>query len=112
MSLNNEVRLMGNIVKEPKVFSSDNGDFAIIRLASNTKRGDKEESLFIDVKVFGYAYKDFEYHEIEKGDRVVVYGRLSVEEYTDKNEIKRKEPVIWANSLLKVARKANASKSF
>jgi len=112
MSLNNEVRLIGNVVKEPDIFNSDKGNFAKIRIASNTKRGDTEDTLYIDVKLFGYSFKDFEYHNIEKGDRVVAYGKLAIEEYVDKKEIKRREPVIWANSLIKVAKKSTVENDF
>lgn len=112
MSLNNELRLIGNVVKEPDVYESEKGKFGKIRIASNTKRGETEDTLFIDVKLFGYAFKDYEYHNIEKGDRVVVYGRLAVEEYTDKENNKRREPVVWANSVMKVAKKVNSEKSF
>lgn len=112
MSLNNEVRLIGNVVKEPDVFESERGKFGKIRIASNTKRGETEDTLFIDVKLFGYAFKDFEYHHIEKGDRVVAYGRLAVEEYTDKEGNKRREPVVYANSVIKVAKKISTEKSF
>lgn len=112
MSLNNEVRLIGNIVKDPDVFDSSNSKFGRVRIASNTKRGEVEDVLFIDVKLFGNSFKDLEYHNIVKGDKVVVYGRLAVEEFTDKNENKRREPVIYANSLIKVAKKPTAENSF
>ena len=114
MSLNNEVRLIGNIVKEPTIIESEKGNFGRIRIASNTKRGDKEDTLFIDVKLFGYAYKDLEYHALEKGDRVVVYGRLSIDEYDDKEGKKRREPVVYGNSVMKVARRkaTEEAKSF
>lgn len=105
MSLNNEVRLIGNIVKDPTVIESEKGNFARIRIASNTKRGEKEDTLFIDIKLFGYAYQDLEYNNLQKGDRVVAYGRLAIEEYTDKENNKRRDPVVYANSVIKVAKR-------
>jgi single-stranded DNA-binding protein len=112
MSINNEVRLIGNVVKEPDIYQSEKGSFGKLRIACNTKMGEKEDTLFIDLKLFGYAYKDLEYHSVEKGDKIVAYGRLSIEEYIDKNEIKRREPVVYANSLIKVAKKNKESSSF
>jgi single-stranded DNA-binding protein len=112
MSLNNEVRLIGNVVKDPEVFDSEKGKFGKVRIAANTKSGEREDTLFINVKLFGYAFKDFEYHDIEKGDKVLAYGRLAIEEYTDKNEVNRKEPVIYANSIIKIARKQKLENNF
>ena len=112
MPLNNEVRLIGNVVKEPDVFQSEKGNFGKVRIACNTKRGETEDTLFIDVKLFGYAFNDLEYHSIENGDKVIAYGRLSIEEFTDKNENKRREPVVYASSIMKVAKKENAQNSF
>lgn len=114
MSLNNEIRLMGNVVKEPDIFESDRGKFGKVRIASNTKRGETEETLFIDIKLFGYSFNDFEYFNIEKGDRIVAYGRLVIEEFTDKEGNKRREPTVYANNVFKVAKKTSTSneKSF
>jgi single-stranded DNA-binding protein len=112
MPLNNEVRLIGNVVKEPDIFESERGNFGKIRIACNTKRGETEDTLFIDVKLFGYAFNDLEYHSIEKGDKVIAHGRLAVEEFTDKNENKRREPVVYASSIMKVAKKDTSKNSF
>jgi len=108
MAFNNELKLIGNVVKEP--YASDN--FARIRVAANTRRGEKEETLFIDIKLFGNVYKDFLYHNIQKGDKIISYGRLVTEEYTDKNENQRKEVVVYADSLFLVARKKRSENSF
>ena len=105
MPLNNETKLMGNLVKEPNVYESEKGGHAKIRMAVNTKRGDVEDTLFIDVKLFGYAYKDFEYFTPDKGDRVLVIGRLAIEEFTDKEGNQRREAVVYANSLQKIAKR-------
>lgn len=108
MSFNNELKLIGNVVKDPDVYESERGKFGRLRLACNTKRGETEDTLFIDVKLFGGAFKDFEYHEVVKGDKILVYGRLAVEEYTAKDESKRREPIVYANGIIKLAKKASA----
>jgi single-stranded DNA-binding protein len=112
MSINNELRLIGNVVKDPDIFTSEHGKFAKLRIASNTKRGDSEETLYIDLKIYGNSYKDLEYHDISKGDKVIAYGRLAVDEFVDKNEIKRREPVVYCNSLMKVARRQITEETF
>ena len=112
MSLNNEIKLMGNLVRDPDVYESANGKHAKIRMAANTKRGDKEDTLFIDVKLFGFAHRDFEYFSPKKGDKIGVVGRLSVDEFTDKNGNERREAVIYANDLFKIAKRASQESSF
>lgn len=112
MAINNELRLIGNVVKEPDIFQSEHGKFAKVRIACNSKRGETEETLYIDLKVFGNSYKDLEYHSVTKGDKILVYGRLAVDEFVDKNEIKRREPVVYCNSLIKVARRQITEETF
>lgn len=107
MSLNNEIKLVGNLVRDPDVYESEHGKHARIRMAVNTKRGDKEDTLFIDVKLFGFAYKDFEYFSPEKGEKIAVVGRLAVDDFKDKNGIERREAVVYASTLLKIAKRTS-----
>lgn len=51
MSLNNEVRLIGNVVKDPEVFDSEKGKFGKVRIAANT-RLEKEKTLFLLMSSF------------------------------------------------------------
>jgi len=104
---NNEVRLIGNVVKEPETFSTTNGNMGKLRIACNTKRFDgTEDSLFIDVKMFGKTYDDLVYYEINRGDKVIACGKLVIEEWTDKEDNKRREPVIYATNVMKFHKKA------
>lgn len=109
----NEIRLVGNVVSEPKVFENDRGNFGVIRVAANSKIGDREETLFIDVKLFGRAYGDLNYYDINKGDRVQVDGRLVTEDFTTKDgeEVKNR-PAIVANSVVKFFKKVKEDASF
>lgn len=109
MSLNNEVRIIGNLVKDPEIIETERGKFGKLRVASNTKRGENEETLYIDVKLFGYAYNDLEYHQLIKADKVLVYGRLKIDEYEDKNGNQRREPVIYANNVMKINKRTTTS---
>ena len=42
MSLNNEIKLMGNLVRDPDVYESANGKHAKIRMAANTNAETKK----------------------------------------------------------------------
>ncbi|MAR66587.1 MAG: hypothetical protein CL833_04975 [Crocinitomicaceae bacterium] len=101
----NEVRLVGNVVSEPKVFDTEK-DFAVVRVAVNSKVGDREDTLYIDVKMFGRAFGDLKYYDIQKGDRVQVDGRLITEDFTtSKGEEVKNRPAIIANSVSKFFKK-------
>lgn len=100
----NEVRLVGNVVKDPSVSETKNGKMARVRIAVNHKSQVKEETLYIDVKLFGNAFKDVEYFSLAKGDRVSVVGRLVTEEYKSKDGVDMKDNVVYAYNLLKIAK--------
>lgn len=112
MSLNNEVRLIGNLVRDPETFDTKKGKFAKVRIAVNTRRGDIEDTLYIDVKLFGNVYRDIETNNLTKGDRIVTYGRLVVEEYSDKEGNKKREAAIYANSVMKIAKREMIESNF
>ncbi|MCW4040572.1 MAG: single-stranded DNA-binding protein [Candidatus Bathyarchaeota archaeon] len=112
MSLNNEVRLIGNLVRDPDIIETERGKFGKIRIACNTRRGEIEDTLFMDIKLFNNTFKDLEYHEVVKGDRVAVFGRLATEEYTNKEGVVVTAFVVYANSLMKIARKAKVESGF
>jgi single-stranded DNA-binding protein len=108
----NEIRLVGNVVKEPKIFDTEKGKFGVVRVAVNSRRGDKEETLYIDVKLFGHVFNDIEYYEIDKGDRVQVDGRLVLEEFTNREGNEVKLPAIIANSMVKFHKRVKDDSSF
>jgi single-strand DNA-binding protein len=109
MAMNNKLFLIGNIVKDPEVKESESGGWAIIRVAANTGKKDKEETLFMDVKLFTSAYRDFEYHHLAKGDRVVVSGPLKQSDYEDKDGNKRISYALYADYVLKVNKQEKES---
>lgn len=102
MAMNNELRLIGNIVKDPEVKESESGGWAIIRVAANTGKKDKEDTLFMDVKLFTSAYRDFEYHKLVKGDKVIISGQLKQSDYEDKEGNKRTSYALYADYVFKV----------
>ena len=108
----NSIVLVGNVVKEPKIFDTEKGNFGVVRIAVNSRRGDREDTLYIDVKLFGNTFNDLSYYEIGKGDRVQVDGRLVLEEFTNKEGTDVKLPAIVANSVVKFYKKAKEAASF
>jgi single-strand DNA-binding protein len=111
---NNEIRVLGNLVKDPEIIETDKISFSKIRIATNTRYNKgpdnfNERSCFIDVKLFGRAHSDFQYYTPQKGDRVFVDGELVYEEWTDSNGNARSNYVIHANSLLKIHRNAKVT---
>ena len=112
MSFNNEIRLIGNLVKDPEEIATERGKFHIARIAVNSKRGEETETVFIDIKIFGNLCKDIEEDPINKGDRIIVIGRFSIDEFTDKTNAKRREPVVYANSIAKIKKRAGKEFNF
>lgn len=103
--MDNEIRLIGNVVYDPDLFEAKNGNkFAKLRMVTNKKFGNDERSCFINVKLFGRAFGDFEYFDVQKGDKIVVDGELVQEDY-EKDGEKRTAYVVYANNLVKVHRK-------
>ncbi len=100
----NEIRLVGNIVKDPEVFDTKTGKMARVRIAVNHRSQEVEETLYMDVKLFGRAYSDVEYFSLAKGDRVSVVGRLVSREYKNKDGVDMKENVVHAYNILKIAK--------
>lgn len=97
----NVITISGNLAKEPMVNGDGDSQWGIIRIAQNFKRGEELKTLFIDVKLFGSAFRDFQYWKPEKGSKVVVVGRLTADDYVDKDHNNRVSYAINANSLMK-----------
>ena len=112
MSFNNEIRLIGNLVKDQEEIATERGKFYIARIATNTKRGEIVDTMFIDIKIFGNLCTDIEEDPLNKGDRIIVIGRLSIDEFTDKNEVKRREPIVYANSIAKIKKRVGTEINF
>lgn len=79
----NKLVLTGNLVEDPKVFKTTQGQGCRFRLASNYGR---EKTVFINCVIFdsaNYAHATtFAKHKI-KGDPVLVEGQLENDDWTD-----------------------------
>jgi len=85
----NTLTLIGNLTKEPeKVQYSGNTTIANLRLAANRTykdgQGQKQNDVvFVDVKAFGKIAETILKY-CQKGRQILVQGRLSMDEWTDK----------------------------
>jgi len=81
----NVVTLQGNLVDAPEIhYTADNLPICSARLACNNKRGKSEETLFIDVTIFGKSGEAF-HKFMERGRQVIVEGRLRTDSWKDRD---------------------------
>lgn len=95
----NNLSIQGNLVADVESrFTRDNLAIVTFRMANNRKRDGKEEVLFLDVTMFGKTAEAFaKYHH--KGKQVLLEGRLTMDEWNDKNTgAKRTKVKMIANS--------------
>ena len=84
MAFNNEIRLQGNLTKDPEYKNISDKNLVTFRLAVNESIGkDKEETIYMDVDGWDNHAKYAENVMLAKGDRVIVTGRLKQREWTD-----------------------------
>lgn len=79
----NIVTLIGNLTKDPEVrYTTGNNPLAICKftIATNDGYGEKKESSFIPVTVFGKSAANCEKY-LAKGSKVAVNGRIQTGSY-------------------------------
>ena len=89
--MTNTVVLMGNLVSDP-IIRTTNSDktVAAFRIANNRRYGDTEKTVFADCVAFA-GTGDFVADYMKKGSRVVVTGRLEMNEWEDKDGNQRQK---------------------
>ena len=81
----NKVILAGNIVRDPELrFSPSNLAVARTALAVNSRYKEKDETMFIDIVVFGKQAETLNSYAT-KGTPVLVEGRLSQNRWEDES---------------------------
>lgn len=100
MNFNNIV-LIGNLTRDPELFGQDSQvcsfGMAVNRRWKSQSGEQKEEVMFIDVKVFGKG-ATIAHQYLKKGHEVLVHGRLAQEHWDDKQSgQKRSKHVIHAD---------------
>jgi len=101
----NKVILIGNLTRDVELRYTPSGTaIAKLGLATNRKwrdrnsGEDREETLFIDVSVFGRA-AEIANQYLGKGRRVLVEGRLVLEQWVDQNGNNRSKHSIAADNV-------------
>jgi single stranded DNA-binding protein len=101
----NNVYLIGNLVTDPEKFQTKNGTAGRVRVAVNSRLGENEETLYMDVKLFGKTSNDIDAYSLSKGDRVHVVGRLVSEEFNNKEGQKVTKVLVYANQVSKIEKR-------
>lgn len=80
----NRVMLVGRLTRDPEFRSTASGRaVANMRLAINRKRGEQDETLFVDATAWEKT-AEFAQKYLQKGTAVFVEGRLQQEDWTDR----------------------------
>lgn len=109
MSVFNDLKIVGNVTRDSEVrkFTGKNGEnkLTTFGFAHNYKVGDKEETIFFDVDVFG---KELSF---SKGQRVLVEGSIRDGSYTNKEGEKVNKTKISAVGVYEFGSSKTAAKT-
>lgn len=111
MNMKNRVQLIGHLGATPEVKSLDNGNkLAKFTIATSefytNKKGEKvNETQWHNIVIWG-KLADIAERYLEKGTQVVIDGKLTTRNYTDKEGIKKYFTEIVANELLVLDKKS------
>jgi single-strand DNA-binding protein len=105
----NRVIFQGNLVHNPDFRNTPSGaNVCKLSVANNRRYGEKEETTFIDVTVWG---KSAEYcrNYLAKGSQVLIEGRLTMETWQGKDGSNRSKIAIVAENIQGLNRNNNNS---
>ena len=89
---------MGNLTADPEMTYVRETPKTRFSIAINSKHGEKEETLFVDVECWDkLAETVAEY--MRKGREVLVQGRWKMDEFVDRDEIKRRKWYVRADTV-------------
>jgi single-strand DNA-binding protein len=106
----NKVILLGNLTRDPELKYAANGTaIATFGMAVNTKSGEREDVLFIDVTAFGrQAETTSEY--LKKGSAALIEGRLQLQQWESRETgEKRSKHTVVADRIQFMSASASAS---
>lgn len=108
-TMKNKVQLIGNLGAAPEVHTTENGrKVARLRLATNESyknaKGEKVTDTQWHTLVAWGSTADVAAQFLQKGSEVMVEGKLSHREYTDKNGQTRQVTEVQVGSLLMLGR--------
>jgi single-strand DNA-binding protein len=111
----NKVILVGNLTRDVELkYLSSGSSVAKFGLATNRKWKDKnsgddrQEVMFIDISVFGRS-AEIANQYLRKGSKVLIEGRLVLNQWTDQNGQKRSKHEIQADNVQFMDTKAEAN---
>ncbi|WP_121514679.1 MULTISPECIES: single-stranded DNA-binding protein [unclassified Petrotoga] len=96
----NKVILVGRLTRDPEIRSTMNGNnVANFRLAVDRGTSNNQDGTdFIRIVAFG-KQADFASNYLKKGKLILVEGSLHINQWTDRDNIKRETAEIWANRM-------------
>ncbi|HOB16960.1 MAG TPA: single-stranded DNA-binding protein [Defluviitoga sp.] len=96
----NKVILVGRLTKDPEIRSTVKGDpVATFRLAVDRQfSSDQNATDFINIVAFG-KQAEFASNYLKKGKLILVEGSLRINQWTDRDNIRREKAEVWANRM-------------
>lgn len=100
----NKTILLGNLTKDPELRYLQSGSavcntaIAVNRKYKTQQGEQREEVLFIDITLFGRT-GEIANQYLKKGSKVLVEGRLKLEQWNDQNGQKRSKHVVTVDSM-------------
>ncbi len=97
----NEVFLQGRLTENPELKHTKTEKAVTsfsIAVEDNRKSGDERNVNFFKIQAWG-ASAEFVCKYFEKGQMIILSGRLTTSSYTDKNDVKRKDTYIIADGI-------------
>jgi len=110
MTIKNRIQLIGNLGASPEVKDFDNGNkmarFTVATSDSYTnKKGERvNDTQWHNVVIWG-KLAEIAQKYLQKGSQVVIDGKLTTRNYTDKEGVKKYFTEIVANELLLIDKK-------
>lgn len=98
----NHITVIGNVGRQPEGLKYTGGGLAVLNFSVADTRGkdDQKKTSWYDIVVFG-EQAEAVVENIGKGDRIIVSGRLQVEDYEKKDGTKGKRVEIIADEIAK-----------
>jgi single-strand DNA-binding protein len=105
MSLINEVKLLGNVGKEPVIHQFDNGDKIASFSLATTENGYTNKSgvqipeltEWHNIVVHRESYVNVVQQYIHKGTKLFIRGEIHTRQYNDKQNVQHRITEIWCN---------------
>lgn len=98
----NHITVIGNVGRQPEGLKYTGGGLAVLKFSLADTRGkdDQKKTSWYDIVVFG-DQAEAVMETVGKGDRIIVSGRLQVEDYEKKDGTKAKRVEIIADDVAK-----------